>query len=83
MRICRVVFLKKKNQHLPAAFNTYGGWGEEVLDKLAEPFFNRLRAEERAGTGVTEWRPWRRQAVRTRLPHTTLTIDVVSISAAR
>ena len=22
-------------QHLPAAFNTYGGWGEEILGKLA------------------------------------------------
>ena len=32
-------------QHLPAAFNTYGGWGEEILDKLIEPFFNRLRAD--------------------------------------
>ena len=42
-------------QHLPAAFNTYGGWGEEILDKLVEPFFNRLRAEERAATGGTEW----------------------------
>ena len=33
----------------------YGGWGEEILDKLVEPFFNRLRAEERAATGGTEW----------------------------
>jgi len=32
-----------------------GGWGEEILDKLVEPFFNRLRAEERAATGGTEW----------------------------
>ena len=24
-------------------------------DKLVEPFFNRLRAEERAATGGTEW----------------------------
>ena len=41
-------------QHLPAAFNAYGGWGEEIPDKLVEPFFNRLRAEERAATGSTE-----------------------------
>ena len=37
------------------SFNTYGGWGEEILGKLVEPFFNRLRAEERAATGGTEW----------------------------
>ena len=39
-------------QHLPAAFNAYGGWGEGILGKLVEPFFNRLRASrERAATG--------------------------------
>ena len=43
-------------QHLPAAFSTYGGWGEGILNKLVEPFFNRLRAEEWAATGGTEWR---------------------------
>ena len=44
-------------QHLPAAFNTYGGWGEEILDKLVEPFFNCMCAEleEQAATGGTEW----------------------------
>ena len=41
--------------HLSAAFNAYGVWGEEILDKLAEPFFNRLRADERAATRGTEW----------------------------
>ena len=41
-------------QHLPAAFHAYGGWGEEIFGKLVEPFFNRLRAEERAATGGTE-----------------------------
>ena len=41
-------------QHLTAAFITYGGWGEEILDKPVEPFFHRLRADERATTGGTE-----------------------------
>ena len=27
----------------------------EIPGKLVEPFFNRLRAEERAATGGTEW----------------------------
>ena len=40
---------------MPAAFNANGSWGEEILDKLVEPLFNRLRAEERAATGGTEW----------------------------
>ena len=33
------------------------GAGAEILaiDKLAEPFFNRLRAEGRAVTGDSEW----------------------------
>ena len=38
-------------QHLPAAFSTHGGWGEEILGKLAELFFNCVCAEERAVTG--------------------------------
>ena len=42
-------------QHLPAAFSTYGGWGEEILDKLVKPFFNHLCTEEQAATGGTEW----------------------------
>ena len=45
-------------QHLPAAFSAYWGWGEEILDKLVELFFNRLRAEERAAPstgGGTQW----------------------------
>ena len=42
-------------QHLPAAFNAYGGWGEEILGKLAEPFFNRLRAEKQALVMLLQW----------------------------
>ena len=41
-------------QHLPAAFNADGRWGEAILDKLVVPFLNRLCAEERAATGGTE-----------------------------
>ena len=40
---------------LPAAFNTYGGWGTTVLQDLVEPYFNRLRAEEWEATGQ-EWK---------------------------
>ena len=40
--------------HLPAAFNANGGWGEEILGKLAALFFDHLRAEERAAAGGTE-----------------------------
>ena len=39
-------------RHLPAAFNTYGGWGEGIPDELAEPFFSRLLADERAAARV-------------------------------
>ena len=45
-------------QHLPAACSAYGGWPGvkgDLLGKLVEQFVNRLRAEERAATGSTEW----------------------------
>ena len=60
----RLAVSKKKNgsprtapgiQHLRAAFNTYGGWGGEVFEKLAESALYRLRAEERAATAGAEW----------------------------
>ena len=41
--------------HPPAAFNAYGGWDEEILNKPVERFFSRLRADEREAAGGIEW----------------------------
>lgn len=41
---CALPVLVASTGHLPAAFNAYGQWGEGILGKLAEPFFNHLRA---------------------------------------
>ena len=43
-------------RHLSAAFSIYeDAWGEGILGKLVEPFFNRLCAEEQEVTGGIEW----------------------------
>ena len=40
--------------HLPAAFNTYGGLGEQFLKKVVDPYYNELRAREKRESGQ-EW----------------------------
>jgi hypothetical protein len=40
--------------HLPIAFNSYGGWGDEVMRRVIKPFFDELRRHEYEQTGQ-EW----------------------------
>ena len=46
----RALDVATKSHRVKKNRNWRPAWGEEILDKLAEPFFNRLRAEERAST---------------------------------
>ena len=41
-------------KHLPAAFNSYGGWGEVIMKEVVDPYYTKLRDAEREATGQ-EW----------------------------
>ena len=38
-------------KHLPAAFNSYGGWGEVIMKEVVDPYYTKLRDAEREATG--------------------------------
>ena len=45
LKMQSTVACARGTQHLACSFSAYGSQGLGILGELAEPFFNRLRAE--------------------------------------